>query len=665
MYNNSNKKWVLISLVIFFLAFIPRYIIIKISEEFNKHTDLQLYINGGLLITNHINPYDFDDKKEVRKKLRLDSQLNEPWLMESEAKWNFYTSGNLPATLLYFAAIEYFAKSNPVTYRIIFAIIDSILSVLVFIFIIQFWNIKSYYLKIGSAILLGALNPVLLYWGGLIPEDKGMQIVLMIASLLFARHKKIGWSALFMGIAISFKGLGVFLLPLCLYYICSTPRSLKELWNQLNFLKILKYGVITTLTFGVFFVPFLPEVLVMMWTRLSSNLSGPPEHSSIWTIPFNLWPSNWMLIRTTFIIFFLSLVVYGSFKKRFDFEIVSTCLLIFFVDISLNMGSLDRMNMGFLVAILILGTASFSKETLLILSAYVVLGVIAFVVYSEKFYLPGHIEDFDAIFSMSFVLLLTLLLVHKLFNPRRLVTRLGLVSVIVCFLGLLWNVKQTATSAGVIRILSEVGIGAKSQADVTFTREQKRIAATLISTDPKNYNDLQKDVVFGIPESRKMTDIIFKVGLGKVDPDTLRLSAYQRKVIDSIISLKPEDYNSTQKSLIHEHILNFTADGLLYNVGMGKIDPDSILLTSSQREVIESIVSKTPNGFNELQKSLTIPKSKTFYAEKILRNVGMGKLNPDSVKLPASKWSVIDSMILAYPENYNDIQKKLLNRKAN
>lgn len=592
---------------IFLLAFVPRYLIIINNEEFNKHTDLQLYINAGLLIVNHINPYDFNDKVAERQKLRLNPILNESWLMESQEKWNFYTSGNLPASQLYFGLVEFLAHSDPVNYRIIFAIVDSLLSVIIFLFVTRFWIINSSSLKVGFGIFLGALNPVLLYWGALIPQDKGLQILLMMATVFFAIKRNIFWSAVFMGIAVCFKGLGLFLVPYCIYLICDSPTSIKGYLKAPNLKKTISYGLISFITFAVLFVPFLPEVIGMMSVRLSSNLLQSPQHSSIWTIPYELWPSAWRHTKTLFIVGFTVLVTYGSVTKKLDVGIVTACILVFFVDISLNMGSLDRMNMGFLVAILILGSSKFANHTQTLGIIYILLGTLAFFVFTQKLYLPGQTEKFDAEFSLYIVILLTVLLLYTVFKPGALLRWSGFIAIGISVILIIWNVKTTSDESFVRRVFSEVGMGIKRPEEVKFTSSQKKIAQFLILAEPEYYNELQKILVFGIPEANQMVDLIQRVGLGKINPDSVTLSINQKKIIDSIISLNPKDYNLAQRSLASMDYVIFDPEyvlKVLHEVGMGRLHPDSVRLSTAQQIILDSIISRNQENYNPIQKSL-------------------------------------------------------------
>jgi|GEM_PF-3745014 len=661
MLSKPNIKWLHSVIIIFFLAFVPRYIIIKNSEEFNKHTDLQLYINAGLLIVNNINPYDFSDNVNLRKELRLNASLNQEWLRHDQDKWNYYTSSNLPASQLYYGAVEYLANSNPLYYRIIFAIVDSILSVFIFAFIIQFWNGKSFRSNIAFAVFLGALNPILLYWGALIPQDKGLQILLMIASLLFAQQNKLIWSAVFLGLAVCFKGLGIFLVPLCLYYICDSPNSLKDFLTSKSLRRIAIFGFISFLTFGILFIPFIPEVIGMMGTRLSSNLSGTPQHSSIWTIPYELWPSGWSYVRIGFIIFFISLITYGSYKRRLDIQIVTATVIVLFVDISLNMGSLDRMNIGFLVSILILGTSKFSIQNQILGGIYLSLGLLALTIFSQKLYLPGEMEKFDADFSLYMVLLLTSLLFYIIFSPGVIMKWGGVAAIALTFSYVLWDAKKTANESIVQQILADVGSGYLAPDEVTLTSGQKRLALALIRSNPSNYNNLQIAIVS--PEVIKMMSLIRDVGLGEINADSVFLSDAEQIIVDSIISLNPNNYNLGQRSLTSIKSLLFEPKYSLREVGLGKIDPDSVILTNEQISIIDSIISLSPNDFNVPQKSLLQKKSETFYLLKILREVGYGRLHPDSVRLSSTNHRILDSIISSNPKDYNDGQKSLLIKK--
>lgn len=107
-----------------------------------------------------------------------------------------------------------------------------------------------------------------------------------------------------------------------------------------------------------------------------------------------------------------------------------------------------------------------------------------------------------------------------------------------------------------------------------------------------------------IPDSEKMRVLLMNVGLGNVDPDSVTLTSSQRGIIDSLILLDPNGYNAAQKSLGNTNSENYPLERLIVSVGLGKINPDSVVLTMSQKQAIDSIISLAPDAYNEAQKKL-------------------------------------------------------------
>ena len=138
--------------------------------------------------------------------------------------------------------------SSFVSYRVVFAVQDSLCSVLIFLFVLFHWPLNrlprcehassrargqfwphllsdKWALYVPGA-LLGSLSLPFLYWGTVIPEDKGFEIFLMVGASLCCLSRK-AWIRVhlgpaILGLSVAFKGLGVFLAPWYLY----------RLWNM-------------------------------------------------------------------------------------------------------------------------------------------------------------------------------------------------------------------------------------------------------------------------------------------------------------------------------------------------------------------------------------------------------------------------------------------------
>lgn len=175
-------KRVILIFAIFIIAFAARFYLISATGENNNFIDLCIYIDGGHLVSYGINPYDYSDGVEIREKLMTDSEAYYP--TENQEDWNNATASNLPLTLLLFGAIDRIYP-EPIGYRLIFTIFDCLLSVFIGLFMMNYWSNKMSFEKFLMILGLSALSPILINWGVLLPEDKGIQILLMVSALFF------------------------------------------------------------------------------------------------------------------------------------------------------------------------------------------------------------------------------------------------------------------------------------------------------------------------------------------------------------------------------------------------------------------------------------------------------------------------------------------------
>ncbi len=125
-----------------------------------------------------------------------------------------------------------------------------------------------------------ALSPTLLLWGSIVPEDKGLQTLFMLSAVWLAKDEKWILSSVLLGISVAYKGLGVFISPVCLFFILGQPENIFRL-NSSQFKKGIIYILLSVFFAAIWFLPYMPDVLHMMQGRLSSNFDVEPAHGSI------------------------------------------------------------------------------------------------------------------------------------------------------------------------------------------------------------------------------------------------------------------------------------------------------------------------------------------------------------------------------------------------
>lgn len=429
-----NMKQVSFYVVIFLLAFSARLFLTNLSRNSDSNIDLCIYMDSGQLIANGINPYNYNEGKELRQLLRTDVSAYNSYTCLTQDRWNYYASSNLPLTLLYFGAIEYVAKTfaftvdgyaSGILYRIIFALSDSILAVIISAYILKYWKNRSQFYQQFGVYGLGVFNPVLLYHGTIMPEDKGVQVLLMIAALYFARCSnvfcRVVVAAVFTGASIAYKGLGIFIAPLILYYVIQhAGDSFANKVKQVSgFLALCSVFLIVTC------LPYASGLLSMMTGRLTSDLTvGAPAHASIWILLYKMFPHHWVLFKTTVIMLCLLMCIWLLFRIKNSFADVSAAMLLIFTNVMLLAGSLNRMNIGLLACLTIIGCKTNYLALLpyyLIAGAYLLL--VAVNAYCDMGFLltlpkihgisNSNLEYMDSLFALGFTTLFIISLMRS------------------------------------------------------------------------------------------------------------------------------------------------------------------------------------------------------------------------------------------------------------
>lgn len=439
-YRLTSKNLILL----FLIALGVRVALVIATPQGNSILDLCIYIDSGQLVSHGVNPYDFNDNPALRQQLRQDDFAFTPFTCSTQDKWDYFASSNLPLALLTFGMIDTISSSY-FFYRFVFAFLDSLLSVLILYFVFRKIPIKSSFsglnatqLKWLTGIGLGALNPVLLLNGTIIAEHKGTAVLLLMAALLTAQSPRAAiknyLSPILLGLSIAFIGLGIFLLPLCLWYACW-----QEQWGLSRKVaeSSLRYIGVVVLTALICFLPFLPEVFEMMWLRIAGSMGlvdhtnqnwypyfAAPYHSSAWRIVYMGLPEGWEVIKNGYLLLFVILTVYGVWQRKYDMRLLSANVLILFLGVFLLDGSLDRINMALLPSMLLVGQSQGKKVFPLILLYWIggALDVlVAFLLQVnpewETLYL-SEFKIFESAFVLAFLISYLILLIRTALVPH-------------------------------------------------------------------------------------------------------------------------------------------------------------------------------------------------------------------------------------------------------
>jgi hypothetical protein len=410
LFSNTRK----IVLFVFFLSLIVRLLLIITNHTKNKFTDLNIYRETGQLVKNGVNPYKYSENTDVRNKLRLDTIAYDPYVSETQEIWDYYTSSNLPMSSLNYGLIDKLTNSNPVAFRIIFSFFDSVLSLIIALFLINSMKLTGSWLNLILVLGAAALSPTLMLWGSIIPEDKGLQTLFMISAVWLAKEKKWILGSVLLGISVAYKGLGVFISPLCLFFILDQPENIFSI-NSSQLKKATIYILLSLFFAIVWFLPYMPDVLTMMQGRLSSNLNVEPDHGSIWTTVFKAFPGNWNLIKTILIVVVSIIWSFSFIFKRINVPAISLFLLVLFVDIMLLQGSLDRMNIGIMVSMILFCFIDIRYCRLLIWYTIVT----GWIFYIKSLSSGNPNETIDGLYTAGYLIIFTLYPFYNLYKPNQ------------------------------------------------------------------------------------------------------------------------------------------------------------------------------------------------------------------------------------------------------
>jgi len=407
----SNRQKIVV--FVFFLALIVRLLLILTNHTKNKFTDLNIYRETGQLVKSGINPYKYTEDLEIRNKLRLDTIAYDPSVSQTQESWDYYTSSNLPMSSLHYGLIDKITNSNPVAFRIIFSFFDSVLSVIVVLFLIKYWKLTSTWLNLILVLGAAALSPTLLLWGSIVPEDKGLQTLFMLLAVWLAKDKKWILSSVLLGISVAYKGLGIFISPLCLFFIMGQPENIFRI-NSSQLKKGAIYTLLSLFFAAIWFLPYMPEVISMMLARLSSNLNVDPGHGSIWTSVYKSFPGNWVYIKSTLIIVISLIWSYTFLFKKLNIPAISLFLLVLFVDIMLLQGSLDRMNIGIMISMILFCFIDIKYCRILVW--YTIIA--SWPLYIRSLINGNPDETIDGLFTIGYLIIFTLYPIYYLYKTK-------------------------------------------------------------------------------------------------------------------------------------------------------------------------------------------------------------------------------------------------------
>lgn len=342
-----------------------RLLLIASTPASNQMVDLCMNRDMGQLITHGVDPYNFADKAGVRNALRTDSTAQIAFTADSQELWNYHAGSQLPLFLLTMGWIEG-TIGTAWFHRVFYAVYDSLLGVLVLAFLTLNWpRLRRQVWRIGTFELtafrspewilaagLVSFSPLLLRSGVLIPEPKGITTFLLVGSLVALSQVSTGSiikSGVLSGTSVAFMALGVFTVPLSLKKIAAASGP-----GRLAAWRFSAYWLLVAGFCGVFWlIPYLSSLVHMAENRLNFG-SSFTIHASMWRLWAEYIP-HWEWVKNLTGIAFLVTGAVGLLTRRLGWEVVTGMGLLYFLNFSTTDGSMDRLNIGLLVSVLLLG----------------------------------------------------------------------------------------------------------------------------------------------------------------------------------------------------------------------------------------------------------------------------------------------------------------------
>lgn len=348
------------------LVVLGRTALVLLTPRDDQTIDLSLYQEVGELLVNGIDPYDFSAQAPLREKLRLNGYGADPYVKQTREGYDYYVSGNLPASTALYGLLEIASGGNPKIWRIGFVLGD-VSIVLAAFFFLRRAGVELQTPVQKLAFLAGAVvYPSLIQWGTLWPADKQFQTALMmlLAGLLISQPKSPIGASVAIGIvgslSILFKALGLFLLPLACWYFYRRPRR--------EFATAVLAGLVTALPFmALFNLSFIQ--LMINRVMAGSAAAAAADHGSPWILFPDFFMSS---VRPLLCVALVAAIAAYRWKGKIDLLNCMAALTLVFICLWTNSGSMDRLNIAMMFALLCTATISVQYWQTLTLFNYVI-----------------------------------------------------------------------------------------------------------------------------------------------------------------------------------------------------------------------------------------------------------------------------------------------------
>ena len=317
--------------------------------------DITIYREAGQLVVNGINPYDFRSNESLRNALRADGYGIAPEVIQGKDEYNHYVSGNLPASTALYGLIEWVAHGNSKWWRLALALGDILTAAAAFFLFTRAGVALDTFAKQLTFSFAMVYYPSAIQWGVIFAEDKQFQTALML--LLAALVVKSAWkapaaAAIAIGAVASFgilfKALGVFLVPSVLNHFRARPVH--------EFILAFVFAALVAACAFLYFGAAFMSLMGARATGASSALAV--SHGSPWVL---LPPFAAHYIRPVLCLVLLTGASIAYYREKIDLLNLCAAACVIFTCLWITSGSMDRMNMAMIFAMMCMATVSVRK----------------------------------------------------------------------------------------------------------------------------------------------------------------------------------------------------------------------------------------------------------------------------------------------------------------
>ena len=312
--------------------------------------DITIYREVGQLVSNGINPYDFTSNESLRQALRADGYGIDPEVIRGKAEYDYLVSGNLPASTALYGLIEWMGHSRQ-WWRLALALGDILAAAGAFFLFSRAGIAIDTAARQAAFAFAMIYYPSAIQWGVIYSEDKQFQVALMffLAGLVIKNTWKAPTgAAIAIGVVgsfgVLFKALGVFLVPLVLNYFRTQPR-------RDFFIAVASASFIAAL----FCLYFGTAFILLMADRMTMGSSALADHGSPWVL---LPPVAAQYARPILCMLLLVGACVAYHRQKLDMLNLCAATCVIFTCLWITSGSMDRMNIAMIFAMMCMATVS-------------------------------------------------------------------------------------------------------------------------------------------------------------------------------------------------------------------------------------------------------------------------------------------------------------------